>query len=273
MRAVRTSRRCATSPSAACSNGQRQTTPDRIALIEGRPDREQRRQWTYAELYAQAQRTAKALRARFEPGERVAIWAQNLPEWIMVEFGAAMAGVILVTVNPGLRAGGGRIHPEPVALGRPAGGARISRHPHARHRARTRAEVQGTARDHLLRRLGCVSRVRRQGQPAAAGGQIHRRGDDPVHLRHHRLSEGRVAASSRARQQRRAHQRPLPHDRRRRAGDDDAAVPHRRLRLLRDRRGVEAHDAGAGRGVRPGPRDPAGAGLSHQRACSACRPC
>src|SRR5579863_3470373 len=80
-----------------------QTAPDRIALIAGVPDPASRRQWTYAELYAQSLRTARALRARFEPGERVAIWAHNIPEWIMTEFGAAMAGVILVTVNPGLR--------------------------------------------------------------------------------------------------------------------------------------------------------------------------
>ena len=80
-----------------------ETTPDRVALIAGVPDKANRRQWTYAELYAQSLRTARALRARFEPGERVAIWAHNIPEWIMVEFGAAMAGVILVTVNPGFR--------------------------------------------------------------------------------------------------------------------------------------------------------------------------
>ena len=80
-----------------------QTAPDRIALIAGVPDPSRRRRWTYAELYAQSLRTAQALRARFEPGERVAIWAHNIPEWIMTEFGAAMAGVILVTVNPGLR--------------------------------------------------------------------------------------------------------------------------------------------------------------------------
>jgi fatty-acyl-CoA synthase len=79
------------------------TTPDRLALIAGVQDPDKRRQWTYAELYAQSQRAARALRTRFEPGERVAIWAHNIPEWIMVEFGAAMAGVILVTVNPGLR--------------------------------------------------------------------------------------------------------------------------------------------------------------------------
>src|ERR1700727_940440 len=80
-----------------------ETTPDRVALIAGVPDKANRRQWTYAELYTQSVRTARALRARFEPGERVAIWAHNIPEWIMVEFGAAMAGVILVTVNPAFR--------------------------------------------------------------------------------------------------------------------------------------------------------------------------
>jgi fatty-acyl-CoA synthase len=82
-----------------------ETTPERIALIAGVPDPENRRQWTYAELYAQSLRTARALKARFEPGERIAIWAHNIPQWIMMEFGAAMAGVILVTVNPGLRSG------------------------------------------------------------------------------------------------------------------------------------------------------------------------
>lgn len=80
-----------------------ETVPDRVALIAGVQDRDKRRQWTYAELYAQSLRVAHALRTRFAQNERVAIWAHNIPEWIMVEFGAAMAGVVLVTVNPGLR--------------------------------------------------------------------------------------------------------------------------------------------------------------------------
>src|ERR1700689_762406 len=84
-----------------------ETTPDLVALIAGIPDKANRRQWTYAELYTQSVRTARALRARFEPGERVAIWAHNIPEWIMVEFGAAMAGVILVPVNPSFRSSEG----------------------------------------------------------------------------------------------------------------------------------------------------------------------
>jgi fatty-acyl-CoA synthase len=78
--------------------------PERIALIAGVADPALRRQWTYAELYAASQRTARALLSRFKPGERIAVWAQNLPEWIMLEFGAGMAGMVLVTVNPGFRA-------------------------------------------------------------------------------------------------------------------------------------------------------------------------
>lgn len=60
--------------------------------------------WTYAELLAEAERAAQALRERFAPGERVAIWASNRPEWLVVQFGAALAGVVLVTMNPSYRA-------------------------------------------------------------------------------------------------------------------------------------------------------------------------
>ena len=81
-----------------------ETAPDRLALIAGVPDPKLRRQWTYAQLYREAQRTARALLSRFKPGERIAVWAQNLPEWMMLEFGAGMAGMILVTVNPAFRA-------------------------------------------------------------------------------------------------------------------------------------------------------------------------
>ena len=80
------------------------SAPDRIALIAGVPDPALRRQWTYSELYTEAQRTARALLSRFKPGERIAVWAQNLPEWVMLEFGAGLAGMVLVTVNPGFRA-------------------------------------------------------------------------------------------------------------------------------------------------------------------------
>src|SRR5215208_4323302 len=80
------------------------SAPDRIAVIAGVPDPTLRRQWTYSELYTEAQRTARALLARFRPGERIAVWAYNVPEWIMLEFGAGLAGMVLVTVNPSFRA-------------------------------------------------------------------------------------------------------------------------------------------------------------------------
>jgi fatty-acyl-CoA synthase len=81
-----------------------EAAPDRVALITGVSDPAARRQWTYGELLADARRTARALRAHFEAGERVAVWAPNIPEWVMLEFGCAMAGVVLVTVNPAFRA-------------------------------------------------------------------------------------------------------------------------------------------------------------------------
>src|SRR5207248_215507 len=80
------------------------SAPDRLALIAGVPDPALRRQWTYAQLYREAERTARALLTRFKKGERIAVWAQNIPEWIMLEFGAGMAGMVLVTVNPAFRA-------------------------------------------------------------------------------------------------------------------------------------------------------------------------
>ena len=80
-----------------------ETTPDRLALVAGVAEPGARRTWTYAELHAASLRTAHALLRRFEPGERVAVWAPNIPEWLTMEFGAAMAGLVLVTVNPAFR--------------------------------------------------------------------------------------------------------------------------------------------------------------------------
>ncbi|WP_439102073.1 AMP-binding protein [Congregibacter sp.] len=74
--------------------------PEQLALIAGTPEPEQRRQWTYASLFEEAELTARALLANFEPGDRVAVWAPNIPEWIIMEYGCALAGIVLVTVNP-----------------------------------------------------------------------------------------------------------------------------------------------------------------------------
>jgi len=71
--------------------------------VGGLPDPAQRRRWTYAELLAEAEQAARALSTRFARNERVAVWAPNLPEWVILEFAAALAGLILVTVNPAYR--------------------------------------------------------------------------------------------------------------------------------------------------------------------------
>ena len=78
--------------------------PGRLALVEGSADPAARRTWTYAELLAAAERTARALLARFAPGERIAVWAPNCPEWMLLQHGVSLAGMVLVTVNPALRA-------------------------------------------------------------------------------------------------------------------------------------------------------------------------
>jgi fatty-acyl-CoA synthase len=78
---------------------------DVAALVEGTPDPSSRRRWSYADLLADSERVARALLGRFAPGERVAVWAPNCAEWLLLEFGAALAGLTLVTVNPALRAG------------------------------------------------------------------------------------------------------------------------------------------------------------------------
>jgi fatty-acyl-CoA synthase len=77
--------------------------PDHTALVFATADHGIIGRWTYAELLAESRAAAHALRTRFEPGERVAIWASNRPEWIFVQFGAALAGLVLVTLNPSYR--------------------------------------------------------------------------------------------------------------------------------------------------------------------------
>jgi fatty-acyl-CoA synthase len=71
--------------------------PDRR---NGTSEEQTRRRWTFEELLAESERVARALLLRFVSGEHVAIWAANGPQWMMIELGAALAGLTLVTVNP-----------------------------------------------------------------------------------------------------------------------------------------------------------------------------
>ena len=78
-------------------------TPDAPALIEADIAGDLKRRWTYAQLLADAERLARALLSRYRPGERIAVWAPNIPEWVLLEYAAGLAGLTLVTANPAYR--------------------------------------------------------------------------------------------------------------------------------------------------------------------------
>jgi fatty-acyl-CoA synthase len=80
-----------------------EAVPGRTGLVFAQPGDPIRPEWTFAELLTESERAADALLARFDPGERIAVWSPNCPEWLLLEFGAALAGLTLVTVNPALR--------------------------------------------------------------------------------------------------------------------------------------------------------------------------
>src|SRR4051794_24357286 len=74
--------------------------PSREALIV----RHQGVRLTWAEMDAEATRVARGLAGLgLAPGDRAGIWAANCVEWVLLLFGAARAGVILVSVNPAYR--------------------------------------------------------------------------------------------------------------------------------------------------------------------------
>ncbi len=77
--------------------------PDRLALVDCVPDPAGRRTWTYAEFVRESERVAKALLANYSPGDRIAIWAPNSAEWVILQQGISFAGMVLVALNPAYR--------------------------------------------------------------------------------------------------------------------------------------------------------------------------
>jgi fatty-acyl-CoA synthase len=60
--------------------------------------------WTYAELKRRVDDLAAGLAALgLEPGERIGIWSPNNSAWVITQFAAAKAGLILVNINPAYR--------------------------------------------------------------------------------------------------------------------------------------------------------------------------
>ena len=73
---------------------------DQPALKELMYDGAIGREWTYLQLLEDAERLARALASRHPQGSPIAVYANNIPEWVLLEFAAALAGLTLVTVNP-----------------------------------------------------------------------------------------------------------------------------------------------------------------------------
>lgn len=60
--------------------------------------------WTFAELLADVDRAARGLLALgIERGQHVAIWATNVPQWVLLQFATARIGAVLVNINPAYR--------------------------------------------------------------------------------------------------------------------------------------------------------------------------
>ena len=62
------------------------------------------RAWTCTELHDDARRLASWLSERYTVGEKVVVWSPNSPEWVLMEYGCALAGLVLVTANPAFQA-------------------------------------------------------------------------------------------------------------------------------------------------------------------------
>lgn len=73
--------------------------PQRPALICA----ESGKTWTYEALLAASEQAAHALLQRFQPGDHVATWGLGSTDFLQLHLGAALAGIVLVTLNPANR--------------------------------------------------------------------------------------------------------------------------------------------------------------------------
>jgi fatty-acyl-CoA synthase/long-chain acyl-CoA synthetase len=80
-----------------------QAHPDRVAVVGVRHGTGETVRLTYTQLFDEVARVATALSRLAERGSHVAVWAPNVVEWPVVQYGAALAGLVLVALNPALR--------------------------------------------------------------------------------------------------------------------------------------------------------------------------
>ena len=79
--------------------------PDHEALVYNYPESGLNLRLTYRQYQAESNRLAKGLMAiGVGPGEHIAIWATNVPEWALMQMAVGKIGAVLVTVNTNYRA-------------------------------------------------------------------------------------------------------------------------------------------------------------------------
>ncbi len=72
--------------------------PQRMALAARSACQNEEIHWTFEELDQRVDLYARGIiAAGLEKGERAAVWATNLAEWVLLEFALARAGVVLAT--------------------------------------------------------------------------------------------------------------------------------------------------------------------------------
>jgi len=77
---------------------------DKEALVYNYPEIGLELRLTYRQYKVEVDRLAKGLLALgIEKGEHVAVWATNVPEWVLLEIALAKIGAVLVTVNTNCR--------------------------------------------------------------------------------------------------------------------------------------------------------------------------
>ena len=60
--------------------------------------------WTYEECATRVESLARAfLASGLRSGDRIGIWSPNCAEWVLTQFATAMAGLVLVNINPAYR--------------------------------------------------------------------------------------------------------------------------------------------------------------------------
>jgi fatty-acyl-CoA synthase len=73
---------------------------ERLPNKEGMVYADRAVRYTYRELQQAADQVAKALIGMgIKKGEKIALWATNVPQWVLLQLGSAKMGAILVTVN------------------------------------------------------------------------------------------------------------------------------------------------------------------------------